>query len=60
MVFYAIVARLDPAQSSLLVEPISRFSVFFSSNALKKNEKGKSQQLGAYFAQGLARRATIA
>ena len=41
MVFYAIVARLEPAQSRIQAAVISRFSVFLSKNAVKKTEKSK-------------------
>ena len=41
MVFYAIVARLDPAQSRIQVAVILLFSVFLSKNAVKKIEKSK-------------------
>ncbi len=53
MVFYAIVARLDPAQSRILVAVILLFLVFLSKTAEKKTEKAKSQQLGSYFVQAL-------
>ena len=39
MVFYAIVARLDPVQSRIQVAVILLFSVFLSKNAVKNNEK---------------------
>ena len=41
MVFYAIVARLEPAQSRIQAAVISRFSVFLSKNAVKKTEKSE-------------------
>ena len=41
MVFYAIVARLDPAQSRIQVAVILLFSVFLSKNAVKKTEKSE-------------------
>ena len=39
MVFYAIVARLEPAQSRIQAAVISRFSVFLSKNGVKNTEK---------------------
>ena len=41
MVFYAIVERLEPAQSRIQTAVISRFSVFLSKNGVKKTEKSE-------------------
>ena len=41
MVFYAIVARLDPAQSRIQDAVILLFSVFLSKHAVKKTEKSE-------------------
>ena len=55
MVFYAIVARLDPAQSRIQV---ARFC-FLSKNALKKTEKSEITATCGLLCAG-SRRATIA
>ena len=59
MVFYAIVARLDPAQSWIQVAVILLFSVFLSKNAVKKTEKSKITVTWIKLCAG-SRRATIA
>ena len=41
MVFYAIVARLEPAQSRIQASVILLVSVFLSKNAVKKTEKSE-------------------
>ena len=59
MVFYAIVARLDPAKSRIQFAVISRFSVFLSKNAVKKTEKSEITATWILLCAG-SRRATIA
>ena len=53
MVFYAIVARLDPAQSWIQVAVILLFSVFFTAFLLKNTEKREITTAGSYFVQAL-------
>ena len=59
MVFYAIVARLEPAQSWVQAAVISRFSVFFTAFLLKNTEKREITAAWILLCAG-SRRATIA
>ena len=59
MVLYAIVARLDPAQSWIQVAVILLFSVILSKNATKNTEKSEITATWILICAG-SRRATIA
>ena len=59
MVFYAIVARLEPAQSWVQAAVISRFLVFLSKNAVKNTEKREITAAWILLCAG-SRRATMA
>ena len=59
MVFNAIVARLELAQSRIQAAVISRFSVFLCKNAVKKTEKSEITAAWILLCAG-SRRATIA
>ena len=59
MVFYAIVARLEPAQIRIQVAVILLFSVFLSKNAVKNTEKREITAAWTQLCAG-SRRATIA
>ena len=59
MVFYAIVARLEHAQSRIQAAVISRFSVFVSKNAVKKTKKSEITAAWILLCAG-SRRVTLA
>ena len=58
MVFYAVVVRLEPAQSRIQAAVISHFSVFLSKNAVKNTEKREITATWILLCTGSRRAAT--